>query len=126
MLTKEVIDLLYKKYDSRPESPDELDIALLFEHLFEMHDPQIDAEGNLVVASISPESPFHSIPLRNVHAIVNFEDEVAIVLHSSIVILLKNEPKVYINLRTPRRSVSERLSSLFSRSSRGNHRDGER
>lgn len=113
MLTKEVFNSLYKTYNKRPASVDELDIALLFEHLFEFHDVNIDHEGNLTLSNLPVESPFHKIPLRNIHAIVNFEDEVAIVMHSSIIILEKKSPKVHIHLRTQPRSLNERFSSLF-------------
>lgn len=115
MLTKEVFKSLYKTYDKRPESVDELDIALLFEHLFEFHDVSIDMEGNITFNSLPPMSPFHKIPLRNVHAIVNFEDEVAVVLHSSIIVLEKKSPKVHVHLREHRRSITGKLSSMFQR-----------
>lgn len=113
MLTKSVIDSLYRKYDRRPASPDELDIVLLFEELFDMHEVSIDENGNLIISSIDSESPFHSIPLRNIHAIVNFEEEVAIVLHSSIIILEKHSPKVFINLRETGRTITDKIASLF-------------
>lgn len=115
MLTKEVINSLYKKFSQRPSSPDELDIALLFEHLFEHHNVGIDDNANLVLSSIPPHSPLHRIPLRNIHAIVNFEDEVAIVMHSTIIILDKNSNKVHVHLRQPPRSITDRLQSMFSR-----------
>lgn len=113
MLTKEVFNSLYKTYNKRPASVDELDIALLFEHLFEFHEVNIDQNGNLTLDNLPPASPFHKIPLRNIHAIVNFEDEVAIVMHSSVIILEKKSPKVHIHLRNQPRSFTERFSSMF-------------
>lgn len=115
MLTKAVIDSLYRKFDKRPPTPDELDIALLFEHLMDTHEVMIDDQATLVINSLPPSSPFHALPLRNIHAIVNFEDEVVIVLHSSLVILDKNTPRVYINLRAAGTTFAERISSLFRR-----------
>ncbi len=113
MLTKEVISELYRKYKKLPSSPDELDIASLFEHLHKSHDVSIDDEGNLVIHGVDENSPFHAIPLRNIHAIVNFEEEVAIVLHSTIIILDKKDSNVYVNLRAVGTTFAEKLRSLF-------------
>ena len=115
MLTQEVIDTLYRKFSRKPSSPDSLDIDLLFALPADTHNVEIDHDANLIINSISPDSPFHCIPLANIHAIVNFEDEVAIVLHSTLVILEKGTSKVFIHINPPKKSLSERLSSLFGR-----------
>lgn len=115
MLTKEVINSLYRKFDKRPSSPDELDIALLFEHLLDSHYVAIDDEANLILGSVPEDSPFHSIPLANIHAIVGLADEIVIVLHSSLIILDKDDSKVHIHINNPAATVGERLTSLFSR-----------
>ena len=114
MITQKVIDSLYKTYSKRPSSPDELDIALLFENLIEHHEIEIDDEAHLVINSIPPESPFHRIPLANIHAIVEFEHKIAIVLHSSIIFLNRSDNNSYVHLRAAQRPSL--LSRLFSRS----------
>lgn len=116
MLTKAVIESLYKKFDKRCPSPDELEIAILFEHLSGAHEVMIDEHASLIINSLPLSSPFHSLPLRNIHAIVNFEDEVAIVLHSSIIILDKHTPNVFINLKATGQTFSDRIISLFHHS----------
>lgn len=109
MITEKVIDSLYKQYNKRPSSPDELDISLLFENLIASHDIAIDDEANLVINSIPPESPFHRIPLQNIHAIVEFEYKIAIVLHSSIIFLNKDDSRTHIHIRQPRRSLLDKI-----------------
>lgn len=108
MITKKVIDSLYRKYRNRPESPDELNIGLLFDYVFENHGLTIN-ENELVINSISPASPFHTIPLRHIHEIVEFDDDIAIVLHSSIIFLKKDDNRVHIHVKTPVASPISRL-----------------
>lgn len=112
MITKKVIDNIYKLYPSRPDSPDELNIGLLFDDVFETHGLQID-ENELVINSIDPSSPFHSIPLRNIHEIVEFADDIAIVLHSSNIFLKKEDNRVHIHMKEQTLSPFERLRSAI-------------
>lgn len=109
MITKKVIDELYRKYRRRPDSIDSLDIPLLFEHAPDNHDLQIDADGNLIIGSIDERSPFREIALRNVNGITHFDDTLAIVLHSSILFLNKHDQGVNVHIRTEQPSIWERL-----------------
>lgn len=116
MITRKVIQALYKKYRRLPDSPDCLDMPLLFDYAAEHHNIQIDMEGpvdTLVINSIAPESPFHKIPLERIHAIVPFEEWVAIILHSSIIFLNRHSSKVSVHIRTEAPSLTERLANLF-------------
>lgn len=45
MITKQVINTLYKKYRKLPESPDCLDMPLLFDYASTHHNISIDMEG---------------------------------------------------------------------------------
>lgn len=117
MITRKVIQTLYKKYRKLPESPDYLDMALLFEYASRHHNVAIDMEGpvdSLVIRSIDPDSPFHRIPLERIHAIVPFEEWVAIVLHSSIIFLNRNSNRVSVHVRTDPPTVWERVKDWFS------------
>lgn len=117
MITRKVIETLYKKYSKLPPSPDYLDIPLLFECASENHDVTIDIEGpvdTLIIRSIDPTSPFHSIPLERIHAIVPFEEWVAIVLHSSIIFLNKKSSKVSVHIRMEPPSFMDKVKSMFS------------
>lgn len=108
MVTKKVIDSIYKTCKSRPETPDELNIALLFEALEEHHAIRIE-NGSIIINSIPPTSPFHKVALRCVHDIIEFADVVAIVLHSSIIFLNKNDNKTHIHIKQERPSFMDRI-----------------
>lgn len=116
MITGQVIDTLYKKYKKRPSSTDDLDISVLFDNdIAEIHNLTISPEDKLVIGSIDPVSPFHKIPMRNIHAIVEFEKWIAVVLHSSIIFLNKKEPKVTLNIKPIRPSFMDKIREKFTR-----------
>lgn len=110
MITRKVIDTLYKKYSKLPKSPDCLDFVLLFETVAGHHNINIDIESDTMqIGSIDQASPFHSIPLSKIHAIVPFEEWVAVVLHSSIIFLNKKNNKVSIHIKEPAPTLMDRL-----------------
>ncbi len=98
MVTKKVIQTLYRQFNRPPKSPDELNLSLIFDYALDNHGIFID-EDNLYVGSIEPASPFSTIALRRIHEIVEFEKVIAIVLPSAIVFLSKENSDVHIHLR---------------------------
>lgn len=117
MITRNVIQTLYKKYRKLPESPDCLDMPLLFE-CAAWHNINIDMDGpvdSLVIGSIDPASPFHRIPLERIHAIVPFEEWVAVVLHSSIIFLNRKSSRVSVHVRTEPPSLWEKIMDFFNK-----------
>ena len=88
MVTKQVINTLYKQFSRPPKSPDELNLGLIFDYTMDNHGIFID-EDNLYIGSIEPSSPFSTIELKRIHEIVEFEKVIAIVLPSSIIFLNK-------------------------------------
>lgn len=116
MITKKVIDSLYKRYGKRPDSTDELNIALLFEAAHPVHDIVIENE-RVIINSVGSDSPFHSIPLKLIHAIVEFDEAVAIVLHSSIIFLSRQESDhpVSVHLKDLKPSLKERVLDMFGK-----------
>jgi len=114
MITKEVIQTLYKKYPHRAKSDDCLDIALLFDSVGTLHDINIDIEsGKIIIGSLDEKSFFRAIPLSHIHAIVPFEEWTAIVLHSSIIFLNKLSIKVSVHLKPLKLGFSDKLRGLF-------------
>lgn len=109
MITEKLIHSLYKTYNKCPKSADELDIGLLFEENIKHHVIEIDDEAHLIINSISKDSPFHCISLNRIHAIVEFEHNVAIVLHSSIIFLNKHEIKSHIHIRQAKTSFFDKI-----------------
>jgi hypothetical protein len=114
MITKQVIQTLYKKYRKQPKSPDCLDMQLLFDNAEQQHHVKVDFDNyHLVIGSIDAASPFHSFPLTHIHAIVPFEEWIAIVMHSSIIFLNRKTSKVTVHVRTQRMSLWQRIRQAF-------------
>lgn len=115
MVTKKVIDKIYQQFNHPPQSVDELNIGLLFDYAIENHGIVID-ENDLYIGSVDPKSPFAVLPLDRIHEILEFEDVIAIVLHSSIVFLNKNNSNVHVHIRMATPSLWSRIKSrLFNR-----------
>ncbi len=114
MVTKKVIQTLYKQFSRPPKSADELNISLLFDYALENHGIFID-EDNLYIGSVDPASPFATIPLPRINQIVEFETCLAIVLPSSIIFLNKDDSDVNIHLRLDdeKPSLWQRIKDAF-------------
>ncbi len=114
MVTKKVIQTLYKQFSRPPKSADELNISLLFDYALENHGIFID-EDNLYIGCVDPASPFATIPLPRINQIVEFETCLAIVLPSSIIFLDKDDSDVNIHLRLDdeKPSLWQRIKDAF-------------
>ncbi|MDE6438962.1 MAG: hypothetical protein K2L62_04840 [Muribaculaceae bacterium] len=113
MIQKKVIDTIYRKFRNRPASPDELNIPLLFEQLPE--ETQIEVDGtDLVINSVDAMSPFHRIPVSHIHAIIEFDEAVAIVLHSAIVFLSKDTGAMSVHLKDMKLGIIDRLRGMMT------------
>lgn len=116
MITKEVIKNIYRKYPRRAAGADDLDIAMLFETVGDIHNINIDIDSDTItIGSIDPRSPLHALPLSHVHAFVSFEQWTAIVLANTIIFLNRREPKVTIHIKPTRPTLTDRLQSFFRR-----------
>lgn len=113
MLTKQNIDTIYRQYRNRPASPYDLNIGLFFLPEMDVHRIAIDDKEEITIGSINPNSPFHKIALKRINAILEFDDLVAIVLHSSIIFLRKNDPTVNIHIKQTKPGLGDRLRSIF-------------
>lgn len=114
MISENIIKSLYRQYPRRPKSIDELNFPLLFENAHVDHAIAIDGD-TLVINSLSPSSPFHRIPVRGIHAIVDFDESVAIVLHSSILFISKVDGQVNVHINFSEPCL---MSRIFGRDNR--------
>lgn len=113
MVTTEVINAIYRKFNKAPKSPDNLDFGLLTDSIIEKHDIRIE-EQKLKIGSIKSDSPFAAIPLKNIHEILEFESMIAIVLRNSIVFLNKCDSTVNVHLRDLSPSFWMQIKQSFS------------
>lgn len=112
MINEKTINAIYKKYSKLPASIDELNIPLLFEAAHDSHNIEIKGH-DVIINSLDTWSPFHVIDLHRVHAILDFERYIAIVLHSSIIFISKENNSVHVHLKAIKPSISDRMRNLF-------------
>lgn len=112
MINNKVINSIYKKYSKRPSSIDQLNIPLLFEAAHDDHAIEINGH-DLIINSQEPWSPFHTIDLNRVHAILDFDRYVAVVLHSSIVFIGKKNSEIHIHIKPIKPSITDRMKQMF-------------
>lgn len=114
MITKDVIKRIYKKYPRRAASIDDINMAILFETVGDIHSINIDIELNiLTIDSIEPHSPFHTLRLEHIHAFVPFEQWTAIVLDNTIIFLSRHEPKISVHLKPARPTLIDRIRLIL-------------
>ena len=113
MISSNVIQTLYRKFSRRPASVDALDIHLLFEAVHPSNMIHIK-DGVLYIGSIHSDSPFHSICLNHIHAIVEFEETVALVMHSTILFLSKVNNDVRVHIKPMKESIWSRIREKLS------------
>lgn len=116
MINKQVIDTLYKKYDKAPKSADYLDFSLLFEGCQQNHGIEIDIDNDrLIINSVDSTSPFHSLELKNINAIVPFEEWVALVTRNSIVFLNNFSNKVSVHIKDIKPNFIDKIKYRLSK-----------
>lgn len=113
MVTRKLIDAIYRKYNRPPSSPDELNLGLLFDYAMENHGIVID-ENDLFIGSVEPTSPFAQLPLDHIHEILEFENQIAIVLRNSILFLNKHDSDVNVHIRMENPSLWSRFKESLS------------
>ncbi len=114
MITRENIERIYASYPHRPESIDMLDLALLFDNASEYHGVYIDPDSRqLIISSIDAQSPFHAIPLNVIHAIIPFEEWLAVVLGASIIFLNRTSSETAIDIRSDDTGILSSLRRLL-------------
>lgn len=117
MITNSVIKEIYKRYRKRQKSIDDLEVELLFERLHPSHEIELVGDS-LRVGSVPIESPFRDIALSAICKILDFEKHVAIVMHSSILFLNKEDNGVSVHIKPLKPSIWRRVGEMLSRKSK--------
>lgn len=114
MITNKVIEEIYKRYGKRPKSIDCLNFVLLIDKVGVMHDIIVDPDTEeLTIGSLPDDSPFRKLKLKNINAFIEFEEWVAVVLHSAIVFLNKKNVRTSIHLKEPELSLWDKIKAKF-------------
>ena len=114
MITKHVINSIYKQFRHRPKNQALLNIEHLFDTALDYLKITVD-ETQVTIGSLESNSPFRVIPLRRIHGIVKFDSATAIVFHSSIIFLNRHGKGINIHVKQPPKSIWQKIRWWFSR-----------
>lgn len=108
MITKDVIKEIYKNYSKPQKHKEALNIPYFIDLLKPHHDLSAD-DMEIVVGNVEEFSPFRRFLIRSLHAILEFDHEVAFVFRDHILFFSKENDNFSVNFKP------EDKSSIFSR-----------
>ncbi len=115
MVTRKVIDELYKRFPKAPKGIEFLDMGALMMNTAPEHDLELTENGELVINSLDSSSPFHKLELSRMCGIVPFERSVAIVMPNSILFLNKKDAGVNVHFKPNPVSLKDKIKYFFKR-----------
>lgn len=111
MITEEVIKEIYKNYSNPPKYREELNIPYFIELLKPFHELTAD-DMEIVVGGLDDFSPFKRFLIRGIHAILEFDKNVAFVFRDHILFFSKTDAGLNVNFKPDDAGF---LSRLFGR-----------
>lgn len=123
MITKQVIQDIYKEYKNPAENIEDLNIPYFLKLLAPHHKLKYDGD-EFIFEDLEEFNPFRRILARNLHAILEFSKMVAFVFPNQILFLGKRSPELSVHFK-PEEEAEEHegkrsiFSRLFSRKNKG-------
>lgn len=114
MITKQVIQDIYKEYKKPCENIEDLNIPYFLKLLEPYHNLKYDGD-ELVFEDMEEFSPFRRILVRNMHAILEFSKMVAFVFPNHILFLGKRSSELSVHFKPEEEPVESKKKSFFSR-----------
>lgn len=108
MITKDVIKEIYKSYSKPEKHREALNIPYFIDLLKPYHDLTAD-DMEIVVGGVEEFSPFKRFLIRSLHAILEFDRDVAFVFNDHILFFSKINDNFSVNFKP------ESKSGIFSR-----------
>lgn len=98
MITNEVIKELYKNYKNPPKDREEFNLPYHVELLKPYHDIAYD-DMEIIVRNLDEFNPFRRFLIRSLHAVLEFDKNVAFVFKDHILFFSKNDNQLSVNFR---------------------------
>ena len=112
MITKKIINKIYRKYNTPVGEDIKPQLDSIIEYLKDKH--KIILKNDIVeLADLSEDSPFRRIPMYRIYGLVNFERAIAIVLPTCILFLSKESSNINIHIRLPKETIIEKIKNVF-------------
>ncbi len=111
MVTKDVIQEIYKRYSTPPKDVATLQLPRYIELLRSHHNLAIDGE-EIINRDLEEFNPFRRLLMRRLTAVLNFEKVVAFAFNKHIIFFDKEGEGMHVHFKPEKRSL---LSRLFGR-----------
>lgn len=111
MIKPETIKELYKK---SPLPINNQNLELFINHQLKHHSLQI-TNTELIINSIEEDSPFHSIPLRNIKCTEEDDVYFIIILRNSILFLSKINDDIHVHINVEKPTLWQRIKYSLSK-----------
>ncbi len=98
MITTKHINDLYRRYRNKPGNIEDRNLPLLTRYALDSSAMNLDG-SHVVFSHMDNQSPFRSIDVDRIHAVVDFDDDIAIVLRASIVFVNKHTFHTRVHIR---------------------------
>ncbi len=109
MITNEVIKELYKNYSKPHKNREELNLPYHVELLKPYHNLKYD-DMEVIVQNLDEFNPFRRFLIRSLHAVLEFDKNVAFVFNDHILFFSKSDSQLSVNFRP-----EPRKKGLFGR-----------
>lgn len=114
MITKKVIQEIYKNYNRPAKSVNELDLDRIAEVLQPWHILDVSDDDEVIVMTLDEFSPFRRFLKRSIHAVLEFDHNVAFVFESHIIFFSKDDERISVDFKP------DKKKSFFDRLFGGN------
>ncbi len=108
MITDQVIKEIYKKFKKPPRNKSELNLDRIVELLKDHHPIRVE-DGEVIIGDSKDFDPFKRFLVRGVHAVLEFDHDVAFVFKRHILFLGKDNDDMRVHIKP------EEKKSIFSR-----------
>lgn len=98
MITDQVIKEIYKKFKKPPKNEDELDLPRFIEML-KPHHPMKIQDGEIIIGECTDFDPFKRFLIRGLHAVLEFDHDVAFVFRRHILFLGKENDEMRVHIK---------------------------
>lgn len=115
MITKEVIQDIYKQYNKPSANLEELRIPYFLKMLEPHHNLKFDGD-ELIFEDMEEFNPFRRILVKNMHVILEFSKTIAFVFPNHILFLGKRSPELSVHFKPEDDNPApQKKKSLFAR-----------
>lgn len=108
MITDQVIKEIYKKFKRPPRNENDLELEKFIDILKEHHPIRVE-DGEVIIGDSTDFDPFKRFLVRGIHAILEFDREVAFVFRRHILFFGKNDDEMRVHIKP------EENKSIFAR-----------